>query len=165
MKKNKVEIPEADFSRDNKSIRVSESLMNIANRAVEVRGRLVEQDNKEPALSKIAKELELPVEEVVLALDALQDPVSMFEPVCDDYGDSVYVINQARNKKNSDYSRLPNISMKEAMNNLNLREKLILNLRFFDRRTQMEVAEEIGISKSQVSRLEKNALKNMRKYI
>ena len=102
---------------------------------------------------------------MVFALDAIQDPVSLFEPVYHDGGDAIYVMDQISDSKNLDDNWLENISIKEAMKRLNKREKLILNMRFFDGRTQMEVAEEIGISQAQVSRLEKNALRHMRKYI
>ncbi|MGH4137179.1 RNA polymerase sporulation sigma factor SigG [Clostridium sp.] len=153
------------YLRDNNSIRVSRSLRDIAYRALQVRDRLVNQDNKEPTISQIAKELELPREEVVFALDALQDPVSLFEPIYHDGGDAIYVMDQISDTKNLDDSWLENISINEAMKKLDGREKLILNLRFFDGRTQMEVADEIGISQAQVSRLEKTALKHMRKYV
>ncbi|MGV8984024.1 RNA polymerase sporulation sigma factor SigG [Clostridium sp.] len=153
------------YLRDNNSIRVSRSLRDIAYRALQVRDRLVNQDNKEPTISQIAKELELPREDVVFALDALQDPVSLFEPIYHDSGDAIYVMDQISDTKNLDDSWLENISIKEAMKKLNDREKLILNLRFAHGRTQMEVADEIGISQAQVSRLEKTALKHMRKYV
>ena len=107
----------------------------------------------------------MPREEVVFALDAIQDPVSLFEPIYHDGGDAIYVMDQISDTKNTDESWLENISIKEAMKKLTDREKLILNLRFFNGRTQMEVAEEIGISQAQVSRLEKTALKHMRKHV
>jgi RNA polymerase sporulation-specific sigma factor len=153
------------YLRDNNSIRVSRSLRDIAYRALQVRDRLVNQDNKEPTVTQIAKELELPREDVVFALDAIQDPVSLFEPIYHDGGDAIYVMDQISDTKNIDDSWIENISIKEAMKKINDREKLILNLRFFDGRTQMEVADEIGISQAQVSRLEKTALKHMRKYV
>lgn len=153
------------YLRDNNSIRVSRSLRDIAYKALLVRDRLINENNKEPTISQIAKELKIPREEIVFALDAIQDPVSLFEPIYHDGGDAIYVMDQISDNKNLDDSWLENISIKEAMKKLNDREKLILNLRFFDGRTQMEVAEEIGISQAQVSRLEKTALKHMRKYI
>ncbi|MGL4730466.1 MAG: RNA polymerase sporulation sigma factor SigG [Clostridium sp.] len=153
------------YLRDNNSIRVSRSLRDIAYKALQVRDRLVNKDNKEPTVSQIAKELEISREEVVFALDAIQDPVSLFEPIYHDGGDAIYVMDQISDSKNLDDSWLENISIKEAMKKLSDREKLILNLRFFDGRTQMEVADEIGISQAQVSRLEKTALKHMRKYV
>jgi RNA polymerase sporulation-specific sigma factor len=153
------------YLRDNNSIRVSRSLRDIAYRALQVRDRMVNENNKEPTISQIAKELKVPREEVVFALDAIQDPVSLFEPIYHDGGDAIYVMDQISDSKNVDESWLENISIKEAMKKLNDREKLILTLRFFDGRTQMEVADEIGISQAQVSRLEKTALRHMRKYI
>ncbi|WP_035290780.1 RNA polymerase sporulation sigma factor SigG [Clostridium sp. KNHs214] len=153
------------YLRDNNSIRVSRSLRDIAYKALQVRDRLIAKNNKEPTISEIAKELEMPREEVVFALDAIQDPVSLFEPIYHDGGDAIYVMDQISDNKNYDENWLENISIKEAMKKLNGREKLILSLRFFQGRTQMEVAEEIGISQAQVSRLEKTALKHMRKYI
>lgn len=143
------------YLRDNNSIRVSRSLRDIAYRALLVRDRLINEDNKEPTISQIAKELDLPREEVVFALDAIQDPVSLFEPIYHDGGDAIFVMDQISDSKNGDDSWLENISIKEAMKKLNEREKLILTLRFFNGRTQMEVADEIGISQAQVSRLEK----------
>ena len=153
------------YLRDNNSIRVSRSLRYVAYKALLVRDKLIKENNKEPTISQIAKELNIPREEVVFALDAIQDPVSLFEPIYHDGGDAIYVMDQISDSKNSDDSWLENISIKEAMKKLNDREKLILTLRFFNGRTQMEVADEIGISQAQVSRLEKTALKHMRKYV
>lgn len=153
------------YLRDNNSIRVSRSLRDVAYKALLVRDKLIKENNKEPTISQIAKELNIPREEVVFALDAIQDPVSLFEPIYHDGGDAIYVMDQISDSKNSDDSWLENISIKEAMKKLNDREKLILTLRFFNGRTQMEVADEIGISQAQVSRLEKTALKHMKKYI
>ena len=153
------------YLRDNNAIRVSRSLRDIAYKALLVRDRLVKDNNQEPTMSQIAKELNIPREEVVFALDAIQDPVSLFEPIYHDGGDAIYVMDQISDSKNSDDSWLENISIREAMKMLNNREKLILTLRFFNGKTQMEVADEIGISQAQVSRLEKTALKHMRKYV
>ena len=153
------------YLRDNNSIRVSRSVRDIAYKALQVRERLTNEDNKEPTITQIAKELDLPREDVVLALDAIQDPISLFQPIYHDGGDEIYVMDQISDAKNIDDSWLENISIKEGMNKLNDREKLILNLRFFNGRTQMEVADEIGISQAQVSRVEKNALKHMKKYV
>ncbi|WP_446899430.1 RNA polymerase sporulation sigma factor SigG [Clostridium sp. LBM24168] len=153
------------YLRDNNSIRVSRSLRDIAYKALQARDKLVRENNKEPTISQISKELDMPREEVVFALDAIQDPVSLFEPIYRDGGDAIYVMDQISDRKNVDENWLEDISIKEAMKKLNDREKLILNLRFFDGRTQMEVAEEIGISQAQVSRLEKTALRHMKKYI
>ena len=153
------------YLRDNNSIRVSRSLRDVAYKALLVRDKLIKENNKEPTISQIAKELNIPREEVVFALDAIQDPVSLFEPIYHDGGDAIYVMDQISDSKNSDDSWLENISIREAMKKLNNREKLILTLRFFNGKTQMEVADEIGISQAQVSRLEKTALKHMRKYV
>ncbi len=153
------------YLRDNNSIRVSRSLRDVAYKALLVRDKLIKENNNEPTISQIAKELNIPREEVEFALDAIQDPVSLFEPIYHDGGDAIYVMDQISDSKNSDDSWLENISIKEAMKKLNDREKLILTLRFFNGRTQMEVADEIGISQAQVSRLEKTALKHMRKYV
>lgn len=153
------------YLRDNNSIRVSRSLRDIAYKALQAKEKLTNKNSKEPTLSEIAEELQLPKEEVVFALDAIQDPISLFESVYHDGGDAIYVMDQVRDEKNIDDNWLEGISLKEAMRKLNEREKLILNLRFFEGRTQMEVAEEIGISQAQVSRLEKTALMHMKKYI
>ena len=127
------------YLRDNNSIRVSRSLRDVAYKALLVRDKLIKENNKEPTISQIAKELNIPREEVVFALDAIQDPVSLFEPIYHDGGDAIYVMDQISDSKNSDDSWLENISIKEAMKKLNDREKLILTLRFFNGRTQMEV--------------------------
>lgn len=153
------------YLRDNNSIRVSRSLRDIAYRALQAKEKLTTQNAKEPTIIEIAKELDLPKEEVVFALDAIQDPVSLFEPVYHDGGDAIYVMDQVSDEKNHDDNWLEKISLKEGMIKLNEREKLILSLRFFQGRTQMEVADEIGISQAQVSRLEKTALNHMKKYI
>ncbi len=153
------------YLRDNNSIRVSRSLRDIAYKALQVRDRLINKNSREPTVSEIAEELSIPVEEVVFALDAIQDPLSLFEPIYHDNGDAIFVMDQVADDKNQDEVWIENIAIKEAMRRLNEREKLILSLRFFQGRTQMEVAEEIGISQAQVSRLEKTALTHMRKYI
>ncbi|HHY77242.1 MAG TPA: RNA polymerase sporulation sigma factor SigG [Clostridiales bacterium] len=153
------------YLRDNNSIRVSRSLRDIAYKALQVRDKLINKNSKEPTVSEIAEELDIPVEEVVFALDAIQDPLSLFEPIYHDNGDAIYVMDQVADEKNKDENWIQSIALSEAMRKLNDREKLILNLRFFQGRTQMEVAEEIGISQAQVSRLEKTALNHMRKYI
>ncbi|MCX7950808.1 MAG: RNA polymerase sporulation sigma factor SigG [Clostridiales bacterium] len=153
------------YLRDNNSIRVSRSLRDIAYRALQVRDSLISKNNKEPTVSEIAKELDVPREEVVFALDAIQDPISLFEPIYHDGGDAIFVMDQISDNKNTDDSWIENISIKQALQKLSSREKLILTLRFFEGKTQMEVAEEIGISQAQVSRLEKSALSHMRKYV
>lgn len=153
------------YLRDNNSIRVSRSLRDTAYKALAAKEKLISKNAKEPTIEEIAKELDLPREDVLFALDAIQDPISLFEPVYHDGNDAVFVMDQVSDEKSSDASWLENISLSEAMKRLNEREKHILNLRFFEGKTQMEVADEIGISQAQVSRLEKSALKNMRKYI
>ncbi len=153
------------YLRDNNSIRVSRSLKDIAYKALYVKEKLINENSKEPTITEIAKELDLPKEEVVFALDAISDPVSLFEPIYHDGGEAIYVMDQVKDDKNNDDNWLESIALNEAMKKLGEREKYILNLRFYQGRTQMEVADEIGISQAQVSRLEKNALKHMRKYI
>jgi RNA polymerase sporulation-specific sigma factor len=153
------------YLRDNNSIRVSRSLRDIAYKALQAKEKLTSNNSKEPTISEIANELKIPKEDIVFALDAIQDPISLFESVYHDGGDAIFVMDQVKDEKNHDDSWLESIALKEAMRKLNEREKLILNLRFFDGRTQMEVAEEIGISQAQVSRLEKTALMHMRKFI
>ena len=153
------------YLRDNNPIRVSRSLKDIAYKALQVREQLIRSNSKEPTVSEIAKELKLDVESVVMALDAIQDPISLFDPVYQDNGDAIFVMDQVQDKKDTDEHWLQEIALKEAIKKLNNREKLVLDLRFYKGRTQIEVADEIGISQAQVSRIEKNALKNMRKYI
>lgn len=153
------------YLRDNNAIRVSRSLRDTAYKALQAKERLTNQNGKEPTIAEIAKELDLPKENVVFALDAIQDPVSLFEPVYHDGGDAIYVMDQVRDEKNQDQNWLEEIALKEAMKRLGEREQHILTLRFFEGKTQMEVAEEIGISQAQVSRLEKSALSHMKKFI
>lgn len=153
------------YLRDNNSIRVSRSLKDIAYKALQAKERLTKENEKEPSVNDIAKELNLPKEDVVFALDSIQDPVSLYEPVYNDGADAIYVMDQVSDDKNTDDNWLEEISLKEALKKLNMREKHILDLRFFKGRTQMEVASELGISQAQVSRLEKSALKHMRKFI
>ena len=121
--------------------------------------------NREPTVEEMAKEVGVPQEDVVFALEAIQDPISLFEPVYNDGGDAIYIMDQVKDDRYGDDAWLERIAIKEAMRKLNDREKKILRLRFFEGRTQMEVAGEIGISQAQVSRLEKNALLHMRKYV
>lgn len=153
------------YLRDNNPIRVSRSLRDIAYKALQVRDNLVNKNSQEPSITEIAKEMDVPREEVVFALDAIQEPISLFEPIYNDGGDPIYVMDQISDDKNKDEYWLRGLSIKEAMQKLNEREKRILSLRFFEGKTQMEVAKEIGISQAQVSRLEKAALKQMKKYI
>lgn len=153
------------YLRDNNPIRVSRSLRDIAYKALQVRDSLVNKHSKEPSVNEIANVLGMSREEIVFALDAIQDPISLFEPIYHDGGDPIFVMDQISDKKNQDEDWLEGIAIKEAMMRLSDRERHILSLRFFAGKTQMEVAEEIGISQAQVSRLEKTALKHMRKHI
>ena len=153
------------YLRDYNPIRVSRSMRDTAYKALQAREMLTNKNNKEPTLEEIAKEIDMPKENVVFALEAIQDPISLFEPVYHDGTDVLYVMDQVKDDKNTDTGWIDNISLKEAISKLNDREKNIINLRFFKGKTQMEVSEEIGISQAQVSRLEKNALKTMRKYV
>jgi len=153
------------YLRDNNSIRVSRSLRDTAYKALSARERLTALHQKEPSIMEIATELSMPKEDVVLALDSIQEPLSLFEPVFHDDGDAIYVMDQVKDTKNTDTRWIENLSLSEAMKKLTDREQKILQMRFFDGKTQMEVADEIGISQAQVSRLEKNALKFMKKYV
>lgn len=153
------------YLRDNNHIRVSRSLRDIAYKALQVRDNLVNRNSREPSIMEIAKEMKIPSENIVFALDAIQEPISLFEPIYHDGGDPIFVMDQVSDEKNQDEQWLQGISIKEAMQKLSEREKKILDLRFFEGKTQMEVAQEIGISQAQVSRLEKAALKHMRKFI
>lgn len=153
------------YLRDNNAIRVSRSLRDLAYKALQTRENLSRQIQREPTVAEIAKELDVAHEDVVLALESIQDPISLYEPVFHDDGDAIYVMDQVSDTKNTDERWIENIALSEAMKKLSPRERRILNLRFFEGKTQMEVAEEISISQAQVSRLEKNALKYMRKYV
>lgn len=149
------------YLRDNNSIRVSRSIKDTAYKAMQVKEKLTAQNGKEPRVEEIAKELDLPVEDVVIALESVVSPVSLYDPVYSDGGDTIYVLDQVGDK-NDDKNWLSEIAFKEAIKNLSQREKHILNLRFMQGKTQMEVSEEIGISQAQVSRLEKGALQKIR---
>ncbi|MFS8523324.1 MAG: RNA polymerase sporulation sigma factor SigG [Limnochordales bacterium] len=153
------------YLRDNNPIRVSRSLRDIAYKALQVRDSLVSRYNREPTLTQIAEEMGLPREEVVYALDAIQEPISLFEPIYHDGGDPIFVMDQISDERSEDSRWIDGISIREAMSRLGERERLILTKRFFHGRTQMEVADEIGISQAQVSRLEKAALKHLRRYM
>ncbi|MDQ0416393.1 RNA polymerase sporulation-specific sigma factor [Croceifilum oryzae] len=153
------------YLRDNNPIRVSRSLRDIAYKALQVRDALTNKHSREPTIHEISQILNVPKEDVVFALDAIQDPVSLFEPVYQDGGDPIYVMDQLSDERTKDLQWVEEIALKEALNRLNDREKMILSMRFFEGKTQMEVAEEIGISQAQVSRLEKAAIHQMYKYV
>jgi RNA polymerase sporulation-specific sigma factor len=153
------------YLRDNNSIRVSRSMRDTAYKALQVKERLTVSLQRDPTIEELAKEMELPKEEIIIALDSIVDPVSLYEPVYTDGGDSIFVMDQIKDNCNIDDNWLEEISLKEAIKVLSDREKRILSLRFFEGKTQMEVANEVGISQAQVSRLEKNALDSIKKYI
>ena len=153
------------YLRDNNSIRVSRSLRDIAYKAIYTRENYMKQHLKAPTVTEIAQEIGIEKEMIVYALDAIQNPVSLFEPVYTEGGDTLYVMDQISDKKNKEERWIENLALREAMQRLNSREKHIIELRFYEGKTQMEVAQEIGISQAQVSRLEKNALKSMRNYL
>lgn len=153
------------FLRDNSnSVRVSRSLKDTAYRAMQAKEKLIRDLNREPSIEEIAKELDMPKADVVVALEAIVDPVSLYEPVYSDGGDTIYVMDQLGDKSD-DNDWLGEILLKEALTKLNDREKTILTLRFFQGKTQVEVAQEIGISQAQVSRLEKGALDRIKEQI
>jgi len=151
------------YLRDNNIVRVSRSIRDLAYKTIQVRERLTKETGKEPSIEMIAKELEVEPEEIAFSLDAIQDPVSLQEPVYNDGADSIYIMDQVKDVKNTDELWAENITILEAMKKLSDKEKTILNKRFFDGRTQMEVAEEIGISQAQVSRLEKSAIAHIKR--
>lgn len=153
------------YMRDNNSIRVSRSLRDTAYKAIYAKEGYVKRNLKEPTIQEIAEEIGISKEDIVFALDAIQSPVSLQEPVYNDSGDAVYVMDQISDKKNREENWIEELSLQAAMNHLNPRERYIIELRFFHGRTQMEVAEDIHISQAQVSRLEKNALRTMKHYL
>ena len=153
------------FLRDNNSIRVSRSLKDTAYKAIYARDTLTRKNLKEPTMEEIAAEVGISKEDIVYALDAMQNPMSLYEPVYTDGGDTLYVMDQISDKKNREDNWIEELSLNDAMNHLNERENFILRLRFYEGKTQMEVAEEIHISQAQVSRLEKSALKSIRHYL
>ena len=149
--------------RDSGSLRVARSMRDTAYKALQARTKLMETCSHDPSLAEIAKEIGVSETDVVFALDAIQDPVSLFEPIYHDDGDEIYVMDQVKDDKYSDEKWLSSIALESALTALPDRERAIINLRFFENKTQMEVASEIGISQAQVSRLEKNALGKMKK--
>ncbi|MGN1313650.1 MAG: RNA polymerase sporulation sigma factor SigG [Lachnospiraceae bacterium] len=153
------------FLRDNSSIRVSRSIKDTAYKAMYAKENLTKKKMKEPTIAEIAAEIGLPNEEVVYAMDAIQNPMSLYEPVYNDGGDTLYVMDQISDKKNREENWVEHLSLSEAMKQLGEREHEIISLRFFEGKTQMEVAKVIGISQAQVSRLEKNALGVMKRFL
>lgn len=153
------------YLRDNNPIRVSRSLRDIAYKALQARDALTGEKNREPTIMEISEALGVPKEDIVFALDAIQDPVSLFEPIYHDGGDPIYVMDQISDEKNKDASWIEEIALREGLRKLGEREKQILSMRFFEGKTQMEVADEIGISQAQVSRLEKSAIAQMQKHV
>lgn len=153
------------FLRDNHTIRVSRSLKDTAYKAIYAREGLTKRNLKEPTIMEIAAEIGMPKEDVVFALDAIQNPMSLYEPVYTEGGDTLYVMDQISDKKNKEENWIEQLSLSEAMKKLSHRENDIIKLRFFEGKTQMEVADHIGISQAQVSRLEKNALRVMKNYL
>ena len=151
------------YLRDNNMVRVSRSVRDLAYKVIQYREKAIKENQKEPTIDEIAKALEVQKEDVAFSLDAIQSPVSLQEPVYNDGSDSIYIMDQISDTKNTEDGWADNLTISEAMKRLSEREKMIITKRFFDGRTQMEVAEEIGISQAQVSRLEKSAIERIRK--
>lgn len=153
------------YLRDNNSIRVSRSLRDTAYKTIYAREMYMKKNLKEPTISELSEEIGIPKEDIVMAMDAIQSPVSLYDPVYTEGGDTLYVMDQISDKKNKEENWIEDLVIKEAIKQLGERERYIVELRFYEGKTQMEVAQEIGISQAQVSRLEKSALKNMRNYL
>ena len=153
------------YLRDNNSIRVSRSLRDIAFKAIYTKEAMMKQSDVEPTVQEIAEKLGVKSEEIVFALDAIQSPVSLYETVYSEGGDTLYIMDQISDKKNKEERWVEKMSIREALDKLTQREQDIIDMRFFQGKTQMEVAQEVHISQAQVSRLEKSALKNMRKHL
>lgn len=151
------------YLRDNNIVRVSRSIRDLAYKILQSKEKLTKKFDREPTVEEIAKDLNISREDVVLSLDAIQDPISLQEPVYNDGTDSLYIMDQVKDKKNTDENWTENLTISEAMKKLSDKEKNIIDKRFFKGRTQMEVAEEIGISQAQVSRIEKSALSHIRR--
>ena len=151
------------YLRDNNSIRVSRSLRDLAYKAIQFKEKYIKEKNREPSLEEIAKELGVDKEEVAFSFDAIQDPISLQEPVYNDGNESIYVMDQVKDTKNTDEMWAENMTMMQAMEKLTDKERNIIIRRYFDGRTQMEVADEIGISQAQVSRIEKSAIDHIKK--
>ena len=153
------------YLRDNNSIRVSRSIRDTAYKAIYTKEAMMKESDKEPTIEELAKKLEIPAQEIVFALDAIQSPVSLYEPVFAESGDTLYIMDQISDKKNKEDKWVEEISLKAAIDRLSQRERGIIELRYFEGKTQMEVAQEIHISQAQVSRLEKKALRTMKNYL
>ncbi len=153
------------YLRDNSAIRVSRSIRDVAYRVLQCKEAMQARMDREPTLEEISKELDISMEEVSQALDAVCAPVSLYDPVYSDGGDPLTVMDQVRDTKNTETSWMEHITLQNAFRNLSDREKEILSLRFYDGKTQMEVASRLGISQAQVSRLEKGAISSMRKSV
>ncbi|MBQ9329706.1 MAG: RNA polymerase sporulation sigma factor SigG [Oscillibacter sp.] len=153
------------YLRDNSAIRVSRSMRDTAYRVLQARDRLMAQGQREPTVEQIARELDIPREEVVFAMDAIVDPVSLYEPVYSDSGDTLCVMDQLSDRRGTDEDWTDRIALKDALRRLDERERRILSLRFYEGKTQMEVSAEVGISQAQVSRLEKGAINTIRKHL
>ena len=153
------------YLRDNNPIRVSRSLRDTAYKALQMKENLKNKKSEKPSLNEISKELGISREDIVNALDAIQDPISLFEPIYNDGGDPIFVMDQISDEKSEDETWLEGIAVREALRKLDAREKYILTYRFYEGKTQMEVADRIGISQAQVSRLEKAALKRLKRYV
>lgn len=151
------------YLRDNNSIRVSRSTRDLAYKVIQFKEKYTKENGKEPHIEEIAKELDVSKEDIAFSLDAIQDPVSLQEPVYNDGTESIYIMDQVKDSKNTDEMWAEKLTIKGAMEKLNDKEKMIVKKRFFDGRTQMEVAEEIGISQAQVSRLEKTAIQHIKR--
>ena len=153
------------YLRDNSAIRVSRSMRDTAYKVLQVRDKYLAENQREPTVEQIAQELGIPREDVVFAMDAIVDPVSLYEPVYSDGGDAICVMDQVSDTRNTDESWTDRIALKEAMKRLDDRERRILSLRFYEGKTQMEVSAEVGISQAQVSRLEKGAINTIKKTL
>ena len=151
------------YLRDNNSIRVSRSIKDLAYKSINYKNKFLKDNNREPTLEEISKELDATPEEISFSLGAIQDPVSLQEPVFNDGSESIYIIDQVSDSKNTDEKWTESITISEALKKLSAKEEMIINKRFFDCRTQMEVAEEIGISQAQVSRIEKSAINHIKR--
>ena len=153
------------YLRDNNSIRVSRSLRDTAYKAIYTREALIRRNNREPTVMEVASEIGINKEDIVFAMDAIQSPVSLYEPVYTEGGDKLCIMDQVKDTKNTETAWVENIALQEAMGRLGAREKRIIEMRFFQGKTQMEVAKELAISQAQISRIEKMALRSMKSYL